>query len=126
MIAHDEKGLRGVAAAAHDLWFRPEEITYHEIEKRVTVPLVRDEVHRGRFGFRYYTPSNTSAGTLVFGNVRSLKIVDDAETEAYEVSSIVSEAVQDGMRITIFGGAPIRIEMEASAIAVRFDPPSPA
>jgi hypothetical protein len=113
--------LQDVSAAVHDLWFRPEDVIYDHESSSVTVALTHDEEHRAWFGLKSFVRGERRAGLLRIDCVSDCHIIDDAEVGSYTINYIECEAVDATMCIRIFGNAPLRIEVTASRIAVRFD-----
>jgi hypothetical protein len=123
VVASNERQLREVAAAARDLWFRPEDVVYDARARRVTIALTGGEQRRGWFGWKYFVRGEARAGMLTFEDVLDCRVVDEAEIGDYLVNHFVVEPTKEGVRIRLVANAPLTVEMMAARIAVRFDPP---
>ncbi|HEU4974464.1 MAG TPA: hypothetical protein VFT50_05200 [Baekduia sp.] len=126
LVARDERGLREIAGAVHDLWFLLPDIAYDAAAGRVTIPMTHEEKRRGWFGIAYWTGGEVPAGVLTFDAVQSFRVIDEAQIDTYNVSSLVVDSLAGGgVRITLYGGIPIELHVIADRIVARFDPAPP-
>lgn len=120
MVANDALQLREIAGAVHELWFYRDAVSYDRDRRRVVIPLVQPVARRMRLlRIPYDTPGDTPAGTLIFDGIEDMRIVDEAETTAYNVNRVVAEPCPEGVRITVAGGIPIHIEMTCPRVVAR-------
>jgi hypothetical protein len=122
VVASTAGQLQEVASVARDLWFRPEDVVHDREAATVTIQLTHDEEHRGWFGLKYYVRGQRPAGVLRFQTVSDCRIIDDAKIGTYLFNHFVCEESERGIRIWVVANAPLRVELVAARVAVRFDP----